>query len=101
MHDRGMYTGLGVTIAGVVVLGLAWWLITHGPQATDKPAQKPPATVTLNESQLNVITLTSDALARLALDTAPAVRKPVTVARTFGGEMIVPPGHSIVVAAPV
>jgi RND family efflux transporter MFP subunit len=101
MPYRGINTGLGVFVAAAATVGAAWWLITHEPKAAEESAHQPPASITLNEAQLNVITLTPDALARLVIDTGRIDRKPIMLARSFGGEVVIPPGQSITVSAPV
>jgi RND family efflux transporter MFP subunit len=53
------------------------------------------------ESQLTTVTLTPEAVRRLGIATAPVESAAVAPTRTVGGEVVVPPGQSIVVAAPV
>jgi RND family efflux transporter MFP subunit len=101
MRYRGIISGLGIVAAIVATVGAAWWLITHEPKAAEKAGHKPPASITLNEAKLNEISLTPEALARLVISTAEIERKPVSLTRSFGGEIVVPPGQSIVVSAPV
>jgi RND family efflux transporter MFP subunit len=64
---------------------------------------QPPATVTnpRKEAELTTITLTADAERRLGIETALLTRQDVTGERRIGGEMLVPPGRSVPVTAPV
>jgi len=72
-------------------------------QARQAPA--PPAPVKVDnprkESELTTVTLTDKAEARLGVKLAPVERRPVDRLRTYGGEIVVPKGKSIQVAAPV
>jgi hypothetical protein len=62
----------------------------------------PPAKVETiaQEGKLNTIVLTADAEKRLGIVTAPVVRRAVERRRTLGGEVTLPTGASIIVAAP-
>ena len=73
------------------------------PSTTKPAAPPPPATVAnpIKEDQLNTITLTAEAVQRLALRTAQVERKPMRRTRIYGGEVCVPVGQSILVSAPV
>jgi RND family efflux transporter MFP subunit len=63
---------------------------------------EPPATVhqISSETELARITLTEAAERRLGISLAKVAMENVQRRRTFGGEMMVPPGRTIVVAAP-
>lgn len=69
--------------------------------APQKPA--PPARVSnpAQEAHLATVTLSPQAEARLAIRTAGVEYKPVVRVRTFAGEVLIPPGRSIAVSAPV
>ena len=54
-----------------------------------------------HETELATLTLTADAVKRLAIKTAMVEKKSVSRHRTFAGEAMVPSGMSIIVAAPV
>ncbi|MFO0911903.1 MAG: HlyD family efflux transporter periplasmic adaptor subunit [Pirellulales bacterium] len=101
MSYRGIVRGLGIATVMAAIIGVAWWLIAYQPKAIEKTGHKPPASITLNEAKLNEITLTSEAVGRLAISTAEIEWRPVTLTRSFGGEIVVPPGQSIIVSAPV
>ena len=70
----------------------------------DTPAKSaPPAQVknAVTEAQLTSVTLTSEAVRRLGIETAPVESLAVGASREVGGEVIVPPGQTLIVAAPV
>ncbi len=69
------------------------------PSAKGPPASK--VEMVPHESDLATITLTQEAEGRLGISTVPAALQNVQQHRVFGGEVIVPSGRSIVIAAPV
>lgn len=73
----------------------------HG--AAKAPGSIVPANVpkVLNEAQVNVITLTPAAIERLHLEYGEIERTPVRRVRVYGGEVLVPAGKTILVAAPL
>jgi hypothetical protein len=84
------------------VAGVAWlggW--QRGEPA--KSAAAPPVSLAkpLKEDQINVITLSPEAIQRLALRTSPVERKAMRWVRTYGGEIVVPAGQAIAVSASV
>lgn len=66
---------------------------------------KPPAPAkvdhTAKEGELNTIELTPEAEERLGIKTAAVERKAVQRRRTYGGELVLPTGASIIVSTPV
>lgn len=87
----------------VAVLAGAWWLVTHKPQEskTEKPA--PPANVSkvVKEEDLNTILLTAEAEGRIGLKLGRVEKKSVRRVRVYGGEVTIPVGRTILVAAPL
>ncbi|MFT5524481.1 MAG: cobalt-zinc-cadmium efflux system membrane fusion protein, partial [Pirellulaceae bacterium] len=71
--------------------------------ATEKPAKIAPAHVAhhVSESDLNTITLTEQAERRLDIQLAEVLSVPVQRKRTVGGEVLLPPGQTITVSAPI
>ncbi|MEN9576218.1 MAG: hypothetical protein RL514_4073 [Verrucomicrobiota bacterium] len=71
--------------------------------AADAPKVTAPAKVdrAVKESDLNTITLTSQAEQRLGLKTVPVERKSVPRTRTFGGDAMVRAGSALTVTAPI
>lgn len=53
------------------------------------------------ESELATITLTERAEQRLGIQVAPAERRRVPRVRTYGAQVVVPPGRAIIVSSPV
>lgn len=53
-----------------------------------------------NEGELNTIKLTAEAEKHLALAVAPVEFKPMPRVSTYGGEIMLPPGASLIVSAP-
>lgn len=102
----GLIAGVVATllVVGVALLaGKAWLLDSRG---TAKSASAPPAasyTVAqpLKEEKLNTVELTAEAVARLNLQTGVVEKKPMPRTRLYGGEVIVPIGRTILVAAPL
>jgi cobalt-zinc-cadmium efflux system membrane fusion protein len=93
---------LTLALAAVVGAG-AWWLVTNKPAA--KLADKPPGPVNVakvvKEDDLNTVTLTEDAEKRLGLTLGPVEKKAVRRVRVYGGEVTIPAGRTILVAAPL
>lgn len=74
-----------------------------GPQSSSKAKPISPVKVELvpHESDLATITLTPEAENRLGITTVASELRRVQQHRTLGGEVIIPSGRSIIVAAPV
>lgn len=87
-----------------VACGVCWLALgcsqKAGPAA--KPAQ-PPAKVAAfaQEDQLNTIQLTPEAEQRLGITLTPVASQPVQRLRSYGGEVALPTGASIIVSAPL
>ncbi len=93
----------GFLVATGAVGFAAWWLVTQKPEAAK--ADKPPPAVTVaktvKEESLNSIVLTEDAEKRLGVKLGSIEMKPVRRMRIYGGEVTIPAGKAIVVAAPL
>ncbi len=72
-------------------------------QEADSPKSTPAAKVqnAVKEADLTTVTLSPEAERRLGISTTPVVVKRVHRSRTFGGEVVVPAGRTIVVSAPI
>lgn len=105
MHiRRAVLTGFLSALFCAALAGAAWWLANLETSGARKPAAPPvPALIpkVLKEDQVNAITLTAEAVERLALRTGPVERKPVRRARVYGAEVMVPPGQALLVSAPL
>ena len=71
--------------------------------ANSLPAKAAPAKVEMvpHETELATLTLTSEAIKRLAIQVVPLKQREVSRHRTLAGEAIVPSGRSIIASAPV
>lgn len=98
--------GTAAAVIGIVVVALAtgYWLLTREPMAPTKSTPPPiPATVPkpFVEEQAATLRLTPEAEIRLAIQTGLVERKPTPRVRVYGGEVLIPPGRTILVAAPM
>ncbi len=103
-YRSGVLTGAAgaLLLAGAVAAG--WWVVAGPTAGGGRPAPPPvPATVpqVFKEAQATSVTLTPEGEARLAIRTAVVERKPVPRARVYGGEVVIPPGRAVLVAAPL
>ncbi|MBC7852171.1 MAG: efflux RND transporter periplasmic adaptor subunit [Pirellulaceae bacterium] len=72
-----------------------------GPAAAPATIESPATVATIaKESELNTITLTAEAEQHLALAVAAVELKAMPRVSTFGGEIMLPPGASLIVSAP-
>lgn len=87
--------------AGVILAVAA--LAGCNQQTATAEKSKPPADVATiaHEEELNTIVLTPDAQRRLDLKTAAVELRKVERMRTYGGEITLPTGASIIVSAPL
>jgi membrane fusion protein, heavy metal efflux system len=96
----GLLTGVIVTAAVAGLIALAWAGLRPKPDKAE-PAKPSAPAIVAKEEDLLTITLTADAAKRLRIETAKAEVKPVRRERAYGGEVTIPPGHTILVAAPL
>lgn len=85
-----------------LALALAAVAACRGPSAPTSHAAHP-ATVAhpVKEAELTTVTLTPRAVERLGIVTAPVARTSGTQVRTFAGDVSVPPGRALLLAAPL
>ena len=103
-YRQGLLTGIVSTALAAGAVGAGWWFAVAPPREQAKPsAPGVPATVAkpFKEDQVATVVLTAEADAKLAVRLAPVVRKPMPRTRVFGGEVMVPPGRSLIVSAPL
>ncbi len=102
MHFRaGVITGAVVTL---LVAAAGWWIVYRpAPASSATTTAVKPATVAhiLKEETVNTITLTPEATQRLGITTAPITIKPTRRTRSYSGEVTIPAGRAIIVAAPL
>jgi cobalt-zinc-cadmium efflux system membrane fusion protein len=80
----------------------AWAVFASKPPESKTAAKSSSATLNkVNESDLGLITLTEKAEQHLGIQAKPMERKKVPRSRTYGGEVMVPSGKAILVAAPM
>lgn len=74
-----------------------------GSEKVVPPKSETPATVVKSpqETELAVLHLTPKAVERLGITFAPVLKQTVPSRRTLSGEVLVPPGNTIVVASPL
>src|SRR3954447_15716933 len=103
-YRQGLLTGVLTTALAAGAIGAGWWFLAVKPKETAKAAAPGiPATVPkpFKEDQAATVVLTPESEAKLAVKLAKVERKSVPRARVFGGEVVVPPGKSLVVSAPL
>lgn len=102
-YRSGLLTGvLGSLFCGGVCAA-AWWVANSTTPVVKAEKPSPPATVTkvLKEDEINVVKLTPEAEQRIGIETAAVERRSIRQSRTYGGEVMVPLGQSVLVAAPL
>lgn len=69
----------------------------------EEPKAAPPAEVRhgVAEARLTTLTLTPEAVGRLGIETAVVESTTVARTRTLGGEVVIPPGQALTIAAPM
>jgi RND family efflux transporter MFP subunit len=101
MQDRKIV--IGMVVACLALVGGVWWIAAHTTGTSKHTPPPPPAKVAqpLKEDQINTITLQPEAVEKLGLQTSAVVKKAMPRARQYGGEVMVPLGKSVIVAAPL
>jgi len=89
-----------------VVLGCLWviWRLNSpgaSPLTGEKPAASVNASKAVSEASFNTITLKPSEAQRIAVQSAPVEQKSIPLTRDYGGEVMIPTGRAILVAAPV
>src|SRR5262245_21057516 len=86
-------------------LPLAGLVAAYGCKPVEKKAEAHPSPAKVEkvqqESDVNKLQLTAEAKQRLGIELAPVEMKSVSRVRTYGGEIALPPGASLVISAPV
>ncbi len=85
----------------LITMLITIWGCTKKSQPKEKPP--PPAKVenAVKETDLTTVTVTAEAEARLGIQTVAVEYRAAEKKRTFGGQVVVVPGRSVVVSAPV
>ncbi|HUR54410.1 MAG TPA: efflux RND transporter periplasmic adaptor subunit [Gemmataceae bacterium] len=103
-YRGGVVTGVLGTLLVAAGVAAVWWAFAGKRGDAAKPAPPPlPATVTkpLKEDQINVVVLTPDAEMRLVVGLGKVESKSMPRTRTYGGEVVIPPGRAVIVSAPL
>lgn len=96
--------GIVLTLAcAAAVAAGAWWLVTNAPTASkaDKPPGPAKVDKVVKEEDLARVIVSEKAMERLGLTVAPVEAKSVRRVRVYGGEVTIPVGRTILVAAPL
>lgn len=102
-HLQGVASAI-LTLTFAVAVGFAaWWLVTNKPVVApaDKPTPAASVGKVVKDEDFNTVTLTEEAEKRIGLTVAAVERKSSRRKRVYGGEIAVPAGRSILVAAPL
>lgn len=91
-------------LPGLLLLAVS--AMTAGCGKTDKAAtgkSEPPAKVVKapSETELSVLHLTAKAVERLGITLAPVSMQSIQRHRNLGGEVLIPPGNTVIVSAPL
>lgn len=100
--QRAASAVLTLALAAAVGAG-AWWIVTNKSSVNKAEKPAPPATVAkvVKEDELNTVTLTEDAERLMGLQLGAVEAKSVRRVRVYGGEVTIPVGRAILVAAPL
>jgi membrane fusion protein, heavy metal efflux system len=93
-----------VKLTLIVAVGVfAWWLVTNKPTVpkAEKPAPAASVPKVVKEEELNVVRVTEAAMSRLGIQLGSVEQKPIRRHRIYGGEVTIPVGRTILVAAPL
>lgn len=94
-------SAIGLLVACVFTYGL-WRIVSAKPPETQSNKSAPAATTTkVSEDDLGTVKLTAEAEHRLGIEVATVIKRRVRRVRTFGGEVTVPVGRTILIAAPL
>jgi len=102
-YTKGVLTGGAAVLFLLGVAAGGYWLVANPPTAAAPPKPAAPASVPklLKEEQIASVTLTPEAEVRLGIAVAPVESRSTLRSRVYGGEVMVPLGRTIPVAAPL
>ncbi len=98
MHREPILAAALLAIAAAALSGCS---PTKAKEAAAKPAAPAKVEKMPGEADLTTITLTPEAETRLRLKTVPVEAKDLARTRSVGGEVVVPPGRTILVSSPI
>ncbi len=103
-YRSGVLTGvLAAVLVGGFALGIVWLLFGSPIEVLKLSPPKTEATVPkpAKEDQFNTVILSADAEKKLGLSRGTAKREKMGRNRFYGGDVMIPPGQTIIVSAPV
>ena len=103
-YRGGVFTGVLGTLLVAGGAAAAWWAVSGKSADATKPTPPAvPATVPkpLKEDQINVVVLTPAAEKVLVVGLGKIETKSMPRARTYGGDVVLPPGRAVTVSAPL
>ena len=102
-YRAGLFSGLGAGLCLAFAVGVGTWIAVSKANSTPSAAAQTPATVkkTAKEDQFNTITLQPEAEANLKIKLGTVETKEMTRHRSYNGEVTIPTGQAILVAAPL
>jgi RND family efflux transporter MFP subunit len=92
---------LAAALLAIAAAGQSGCSPTKAKEAAAKPAAPAKVEKMPGEADLTTVTLTPEAETRLRIKTAPVEAKDLARTRSVGGEVVVPPGRTILVASPI
>jgi RND family efflux transporter MFP subunit len=102
-YRGGIVTGAAGALVLVAAAWLAWAILLRPPPKAKSAGTVTPAKVEriAKEGEFNTITLTDDHERALRIQTATVEEKRVQRSRLLGGEVVLPPGQTVIVSAPL
>ncbi len=102
-YRGGIVTGAAGALVLVAAAWLSWAILLRPPPKAKSAGTVTPAKVerVAREGEFNTITLTDTHERALRIKTAAVEEKRVPRARLLGGEVVLPPGQTVIVSAPL
>ena len=92
---------LAIAVCFVIVTWCAGCAKSSDDKAKASPVAPAKTTYPVAEATLNTIELTEDAVRRLGIETQPMADRSMPRFRTYGAEVVLPAGASVIVSAPL
>ena len=92
---------LDVVVCCIFVCHCVGCVKSSDEKAKTSPVAPAKTTHSVSETSLNTIELTEDAVRRLGIETQPMAERSMPRFRTYGAEVVLPAGASVVVSAPL
>ncbi len=105
MGSSRPFGGWAVTLGLMAFSALAAWFFAQERGKSPNPKTLPASSIDkpLREADLTTVTIriSDDAKTKLAIRAAPVERRSLKRVRLYGGEVMVPPGQTMIVSAPL